>query len=449
MPQAQEAAHGNPCESTRLVWRTKSGVTIGQTAWTTLPDRSGKLFEDDTVDRGDRWTDRDGKKHNQLALYKVVSDHLLWLRSGGGSGICADLARANLESFNLPGQFLANANLRGLLAGGDFTGANLSYADLTDSDLEAADFRSADLSYASLNGADLTFTWLYGAYLEGTDMGDANINSTGMIGADYEPAVQPPLDGIVHAKGLESLTYSSNPTALTELHKLLLEHGYSETAAMIAHALQTTKVDQLLGTSVDERMALRTAFRISDRLRLRLRAIEAGCKENVGNCALYLLETVGLELTCDYGLSPWRPLAIIAAIWFTFSGIYLLFLHPRCKSALYVVVQKKNGKGKVKRRIGIPSGSQGTGRLQRFRWRLSQCLRKLRTTMLFSAANILNLDIDLLRSFNPWLLIKRLFPREFELEASGWARTIGGIQTIFSLYLIGLWALLMTHSPFE
>lgn len=46
-----------------------------------------------------------------------------------------------------------------------------------------------------------------------------------------------------------------------------------------------------------------------------------------------------------------------------------------------------------------------------------------------------------------WL---RLLPRtEYELKAKGWARTVAGIQSLISLYLVTLWVLSYFGRPFE
>jgi hypothetical protein len=60
-----------------------------------------------------------------------------------------------------------------------------------------------------------------------------------------------------------------------------------------------------------------------------------------------------------------------------------------------------------------------------------------------SAFNIGFRDIN----FGRWL---RLLPRsEYDLKAKGWARTVAGLQSLFSVYLIALWVLTYFGRPFE
>jgi hypothetical protein len=153
------------------------------------------------------------------------------------------------------------------------------------------------------------------------------LNGSNVTGAVYEPVEQPLLGEIAHATGLEKMTYRANPTALTELRKQFREHGFTAQEAMITYALETTKADALLGTTVQERIALRTTYIGSwEKMKLRLRLIAAGCTENPANCAAYLLKTVALNWTCRYGLSPGRPLAIVVGVWLIFSAVYVPFL---------------------------------------------------------------------------------------------------------------------------
>lgn len=46
-----------------------------------------------------------------------------------------------------------------------------------------------------------------------------------------------------------------------------------------------------------------------------------------------------------------------------------------------------------------------------------------------------------------WL--ERIQPRDFTLYATGWTRSIAGLQSLFSVYLIAMWALTYFGHPFE
>jgi hypothetical protein len=113
--------------------------------------------------------------------------------------------------------------------------------------------------------------------------------------------------------------------------------------------------------------------------------------------------------------------------------------------------REEKGKGEIKRRIRCEvHGKESSGvTLKGLLCWPNRILLLVRVGMLFSMINIMNIDVELLRKFNPWSLVKLVMPRDFDLQGKGWVKTMAGIQTILSLFLIGLWTLLMMHSPFE
>jgi hypothetical protein len=67
----------------------------------------------------------------------------------------------------------------------------------------------------------------------------------------------------------------------------------------------------------------------------------------------------------------------------------------------------------------------------------------LRTAMFFSLMSAFNIgfrDIN----FGRWLRL--LTRREYDLKAVGWARTVSGLQSLLSVYLIALWVLSLVIS---
>jgi hypothetical protein len=50
-------------------------------------------------------------------------------------------------------------------------------------------------------------------------------------------------------------------------------------------------------------------------------------------------------------------------------------------------------------------------------------------------------------SLGTWL--SRIQPREYQLVATGWVRTVSGLQSIISVYLLALWVLTYFGGPFE
>ena len=114
------------------------------------------------------WKDASGKTRNRSDLEEILGKHNEWLRSGGKSGVRANLNRA-------------------MLSGANLNRANLSYAELFYTDLSGADLSGADLSGADLNSADPS----------GADLGD----SAYVDRALFEPKSLPALRGIAAARG--------------------------------------------------------------------------------------------------------------------------------------------------------------------------------------------------------------------------------------------------------
>jgi hypothetical protein len=56
--------------------------------------------------------------------------------------------------------------------------------------------------------------------------------------------------------------------------------------------------------------------------------------------------------------------------------------------------------------------------------------------------------LDIVRfSVGTWL--SRAQPRNFALDATGWVRTVSGIQSLLSVYLLAIWLLTYFGRPFE
>jgi hypothetical protein len=448
------SAHNPPCEHTRLVQRYGGrGWARGEGAWPKLkPAFAPGPNTDVNWDLDDlTWTDARDESRSRYDLYSILDDHLRWMQTGGKLGKCADLNSVDVSDISLAYQILSNANLNQFTSSGDLREANLSFANLSGASLFGANLRGVNLSYADLRGAALSFARLDGAYLQGTDFKVQQLRGASLTGVDYEPTAQPPLNEIASATGLDAMTYESNPAALTELHKQFHEQGFKAQQGMTAYAIESTKDDDLLQTSIEDRIRLRTTVGFLRETKLRLRTIAEGCPKNLGNCISYLFRTISFNLTCRYGLSPWRPLMIVGGSWLVFSALYVFLLKSKGRRYIYLVVKRREGKGELRRPVmcEVRLDGRSGSRVTLIKKELMRALILVWVSMLFSLINTLNIDVKLLDKFNPWALIKRVLPREFDLQGKGLGKILGGLQTVISLFLIGLWAILMTHNPFD
>ena len=85
-------------------------------------------------------------------------------------------------------------------------------------------------------------------------------------------------------------------------------------------------------------------------------------------------------------------------------------------------------------------------RWPRFEAWLRRGLRRVRLAFYFSLLSAFNLGW---RELNVGNWISRLQKREYTLRATGWPRTVAGLQSLLSVYLLALWVLTYFGRPFE
>lgn len=399
------------------------------------------------------------------ALDRIVKDHELWISSNGQKGARAvlshrmlanfDLEGANLCGAQLDGAFLAGANLRkailGLsgatgqqkqnrtpgdpaaflppapamltltvdgqvvsqsipgvtnLNGASLTAANLDSADLSYANLSMADLSNADLRNADLQSADLSGANLAGATLDGSDFGAANLKET-----LFEPSSVSSVVGIEYAENLEYATFAESPDALIKVRKRFEEEGLTKQAREITFAINRRK------TQLDPKMD--RWFRIA-----------------------------AFDLTCKYGMNPGRPLRIVAACWIFFSVLYFIILHRgRC----FRVRISRFHRGRDENRefwMWSPSSRVASqkGWFRRLRNWLRFEGRSLSAMMFFSLVNAFNLGY---REFSIGQWLRMLTKRQYDVKATGWVRSLAGIQSLVSIYLFALWILTYFGRPFD
>jgi hypothetical protein len=151
----------------------------------------------------------------------------------------------------------------------------------------------------------------------------------------------------------------------------------------------------------------------------------AGGLEGAFNCILF-------EITTDYGLSPGRPLYIACGLILIFKIVYRV----GTRSANGVGIWKVWDRECVHRddRADTANRIQG-GALTAWGW-------ELRFSIL-SAFQIGWRDLNVCH----WIV--RMQPGEYTLRATGWVRTVSGIQSMVSVYLVALSVLTYFGRPFE
>jgi uncharacterized protein YjbI with pentapeptide repeats len=396
-------------------------------------------------------------------LEAAVKAHELWVESDGAAGARADFSHANLSNFNLSGAnlwgadlagtYLAGAELTGALLGSDgqknqqtskvpgeflpsppritsvnvmdangrvvsetqaapgptnLAGAILMSSTLVRADLSYADLSKAVLSGADLSGADLRGSNLAGAYLLGTRLDEANLTDADLDGATFEPRSVTSVVGLESVSGLSRVTFDRNPDSLVRIRKQFQDEGLRQQEREVTYDINRRQ------TQLDP--TVERWFRF-----------------------------IAFDLTCQYGMSPGRPLRIVAVLWAIFSATYIALAHwHRCF------------------RVRISRFHRGTDKLREF-WMWPPPVhaevgeRKLRGWLrfegrvaggmaFFSVVNAFNIGY---REFNFGQWLRMLTKRQYELRATGWVRSLAGVQSLLTVYLFALWILAYFGRPFE
>jgi hypothetical protein len=166
-----------------------------------------------------------------------------------------------------------------------------------------------------------------------------------------------------------------------------------------------------------------------------------------------LFHLVFFEWTCQYGMNPGRPLEILGLGLFLFTPFYLLAFRTRNReTGIWLVLPPDRilGQGSNVRPFKltgrIPFRPLPTGRWPRLKARLRRGLRRVRLAFYFSLLSAFNLGW---RELNVGNWISRLQRREYTLRATGWPRTVAGLQSLLSVYLLALWVLTYFGRPFD
>ncbi len=365
------------------------------------------------------WKLGNGQKITQNDLVNILSLHNIWVENIKIEALVGEKNVKKTEKgrmANLNGANLSSANLsKTNLIWASLVGTNLGSSNLSGAYLFMANMRKANLRGANLSGAKLGWARLDGAILVATNLVGALLSGANLSGAIFEP--DPGLPGIIDLRGIEGLstiTYESSPHGLMELREVFKKGGMRKEEREVTYALNHNRREKLW---------------------------KDGGLPNKIESLFYL---VMFELTCDYGMSPGRSLRIIGIAIILFSLTYMMALRSRNReTGIWVVLMPdrvlaqriKHFPYKLTTRIPCHSLPWG--------WRV---LRVLRLGFYFSLLSAFSLGW---REINVGNWISRIQKREYTLRATGWVRTIAGIQSLLSVYMLALWALTYFGRPFD
>ena len=322
--------------------------------------------------------------------------------------IGADLTQASLNNANLSNTDLSQA----VLTNADLYQTNLSGADLIEADFSDARIRQADFSGANLFGADfsgalllnsnLSRANLSGAVLRGANLFSNSLENTSfkgvsLAGVIFEPPaerlafIEKNLERLVKADNLGLMTFRSDPEPLEKLRQMLRQGEYRWERLEISYAIRRGKRQQ--ATS------------------------DGTFAEQAGG----LLQLVFIELTIEYGAAPFRPMIIVFAMIFVFGFVYMipLIVPSKAFGEIWILKQRdqfarRSMDGAIRERLVAVS------------------FRELPIAFWFSFLSAMNIGG---RIFNIDDLFINCQREEYYLRATGWVRTLSGIQALITLYL--------------
>jgi hypothetical protein len=312
----------------------------------------------------------------------------------------ADLTGAELSGAYLEGAKLVGAQLReAKLNGANLDGANLAAARMNKVELKnatllkallvGAGLQDADLTDAELTEADLTCAVLYKSKFDGAEVYRADLTR-----AQFEPETLPNVWSMRELRGLQSLTWQDSPRSLILLRKTFKEGGLPQQERDVTYALM--RGDRQTKSAAEN--ALRYVF---------------------------------FELTSAWGASPGRPLLIMIGLIPPFALIYFFAItRPTPRSGVWQIWDKD----RVQQDVG--QNEQLTG---------LNCGAAAKA-LYFSVLSAFYLGW---RELNVGNWLARLNPDEYALRGTGWVRTVSGVQSLISVYLLALTVLSYFGRPFE
>ncbi|MGC2693980.1 MAG: pentapeptide repeat-containing protein [Desulfobaccales bacterium] len=360
----------------------------------------------------------------------------------GADLLGADLEYASMIGANLSGKTnLTLANLTAVhLNGANLKGAVLMRTNLSgEADLTKADLSGAYLSAANLNGAHLGGANLSSAYLGMADLTRADLSGADLSGAEFMPKAGslPAASGLLGIKGLDSLKFIGTYSyALTELREIFKKAGMRYEERQVNYSLNRNR-------------------RVNALQEIREKAKEGKIgliRKELAQLDI-LFQSVFFEWTCDYGMTPSKPLIIMFIGLFGFTVPYFLALRSRNpETGIWLllpsdrVLDQKLKDHPIKLTFSLPSPPFPTKKGYRFRGRFWRCWRVLRLAFYFSLLSAFNIGW---RELNVGTWISRLQMREYNLRATGWVRMVSGFQSLLSVYMLALWVYTYFGHPFE
>ena len=271
--------------------------------------------------------------------------------------------------------------------------------------------RATFLGYADFIGTtfanDVDFaeaTFVEGAEFMGTTLGgDVDFSWTDLSDIVFEFKKAPThIKGFTNAINLSRMTFVQSPHTLIELRAGFRQAGFRRQEREINYAILHT---------------------------LRQRQWELGGTGILASTAKYVL----VEFPTAWGMAPGHALLILLVLVVVSTIPYTIAVRRNSEDGIWRVWDET--------RIHRDPGDDAPVRIHETRW-----FRAVWVAFYFSLLSSLRIGW---REWHPDSWIAQLQAREYILRASGWVRTVSGLQSLISLYLFVMWVLTRFWRPFE
>jgi uncharacterized protein YjbI with pentapeptide repeats len=311
----------------------------------------------------------------------------------------ADLSNTHLHEVKLTGANLAGANLKS---------AQLINAFMSFSNLTSTLFKKADLSNAILKDADLTNTQFDDANLtnvdfDGTAISNANFQNANLKGVNYLPdsSTFPDMGNLSQNPTLHLMTYKNNSSGLYQLRNKFKKLGFREAERKLTYAIRHTQ---------------------------RLLNHKPGLFSHIDGFFNYVF----FEYPTDWSMNPGKAITILLILILLFTLPYSMSIFKPSSDGIWKVWNS----ARIRQDLGAPDAKLMTAGI----------IKSFFIGFQFSVLSAFHMGWKDLNVGN-W--ISRIQPREYTLSATGWVRTVSGLQSLISVYLIAAWALTYFGRPFE
>jgi hypothetical protein len=220
-------------------------------------------------------------------------------------------------------------------------------------------------------------------------------------------------------EGLESVKFQDG-SGVAQLRQLARESGQRDVERAATFAIEHERTRRLGGDSLYEWFGYRPYLPMVEGLFRRL----------------------AFEWTTGYGLYPGRALEIILMMLALLTPLYawvtLQARAVRSRAGIYRVLPAD--------RIEVADGQASASNPVTVEKLSLPVRRAIAWGAYFSLLSAFNIGF---RDFNVGSWISRAQPSRFQLDSLGWVRTVSGLQSLLSLYLLAMWLVTYFGRPFD